>query len=126
MADPGMPGDAPLELYRGDERVWTVTLTDDDDTPLDLSGREWTAQIRVNKDRGTLLATITVDATDADEGRLTLTLPTSQAKTLATTLGKASGFWDLQADDGGSVKTWLAGKVKVIGDVSTDSSDEDS
>jgi len=117
-----LPGDAPLTLYRGDTRVWTVAFTDDDDVALDLSGRVWVAQIKDDKDRtNAAVATITVTDTDADTGELTLTLPAAQAAALGndgTTL-----YWDLQSDDDGVVQTWLAGKVKVKGDVSVGTDD---
>lgn len=117
-----LPGDAPLTLYRGDTRVWTVTFTDDDDVALDLSGRVWVAQIKDDKDRtNAAVATITVDDTDADSGTLVLTLPAGEAAALGndgTTL-----YWDLQSDDSGVVQTWLAGKVKVKGDVSVGTDD---
>ena len=124
MADPGLPGSAPLTLYRGDTRVWTVAFTTDDGDNLDLSGRTWVAQVRGDQDRGTLLATITVDTTDAATGGLTLTLPSSESLGLTTTDGRAVAYWDLQSDDSGVVTTWLAGKVKILGDVSIGDDDE--
>jgi len=117
-----LPGDAPLTLYRGDTRVWTVTFVDDSDVSLDLSGRTWVAQIKDDKDRtNAAVATITVDDTDSATGELLLTLPAGQAAALGndgTTL-----YWDLQSDDDGVVQTWLAGKVKVTGDVSVGTDD---
>ena len=117
-----LPGNAPLTLYRGDTRVWTVAFTDDSDVALDLSGRVWVAQIKDDKDRtNAAVATITVDDTDSDTGSLTLTLPASEAANLGndgTVL-----YWDLQSDDSGVVQTWLAGKVKVTGDVSIGTDD---
>lgn len=117
-----LPGDAPLTLYRGDTRVWTVAFTDDDDVALDLSGRVWVAQIKDDKDRtNAAVASITVDDTDSATGSLTLTLSAGEAAALGndgTTL-----YWDLQSDDSGVVQTWLAGKVKVKGDVSVGTDD---
>lgn len=121
-----LPGKADLALYRGDTRVWTVTFTDDDGTtPLDLSGRTWVAEIRTDLARtDPVVATITVDDADAADGTLTLTLPADEAANLGPLVdGKATLFWDLQSDDSGVVQTWLAGKVKVTGDVSVGADD---
>jgi hypothetical protein len=122
-----LPGDAPLELYRGDTRVWTVAFTDDDANSLDLSDHTWTSKISVDLTRTAAdAATITVDDTDSATGELTLTLAAGEAAKLGPLddKGKATMFWDLQSEDGdGVVQTWLAGKVKVTGDVSVGTSD---
>ena len=120
-----LPGKADLTLYRGDTRVWTVAFTDDDGVALDLSGRTWVAQIRSDLNRtDPAVATITVGDDDADTGSLTLTLPADEAAALGPlTDGKATLYWDLQSDDSGVVQTWLAGKVKVTGDVSVGTDD---
>jgi hypothetical protein len=91
-----------------------------------MSAWTWLAQIRTTKDEpGSVIATFTVDATDAATGTLVITLPATQAALLVTgttnglpTPGKGLYFWDLQGTDSGVVKTWLAGKVAVTGDVS--------
>lgn len=122
-----LPGKADLALYRGDTRVWTVAFTaDDGTTPLDLSGRVWVASIRSDLNRtDPVVATITVDDTDSATGSLTLTLAADEAVNLGPLDddGKATLFWDLQSDDSGTVQTWLAGKVKVTGDVSVGTDD---
>lgn len=106
-------------------------------TDLDLSGRTWVAQVRATKDRpAEVLATITVDAADADEGVIRVSLLPAQSGLLATgpdatpdgvsptfQPGKATYWWDIQAtkdDDATDVKTWFGGKVLVDGDVSED------
>lgn len=120
-----LPGKADLALYRGDTRVWVVDFTADDGTDLDLSGRTWVAEIRSDLNRtDPAVATITVDDTDAATGSLTLTLSAGEAAALGPLVdGKATLYWDLQSDDDGVVQTWLAGKVKVTGDVSVGTDD---
>ena len=121
-----LPGKADLSLYRGDTRVWVVAFTADDGTSLDLSGRTWVAQIRSDLNRtDPVVATITVDDTDSATGSLTLTLTAAEAANLGPLddTGKATLHWDLQSDDAGIVQTWLAGKVKVVGDVSIGADD---
>lgn len=121
-----LPGKADLTLYRGDTRVWMVTFTADDGSALDLSGQTWVAQIRSDLARtDPVVATVTVDDTDSATGGLTLTLPAGEAANLGPLddAGKATLHWDLQSDDAGVVQTWLAGKVKVTGDVSVGADD---
>ncbi|HEY3530394.1 MAG TPA: hypothetical protein VGK78_14705 [Nocardioides sp.] len=119
------PGSVDIVAVRGD-KVGPLEFTPD--TPLDLSGRVWLAQVRATRDElDAVLATFEVDDSDAATGVLRLTLPPDQSANLAT--GEAAGFppgrgtyyWDLQAtltSDPTDVKTWFAGKVRVTGDVS--------
>lgn len=90
-------------------------------TTVDLSDRNWAAQIRASLDEPTdLTATFTVDVTAAATGTITVSLPHSESAKLATVDGKATYYWDLQATsktDPDDVFTWVAGKVKVGGDV---------
>lgn len=114
-----LPGDHPLELYRGDFYGEQHTFTDTDTgDPVDLSGRTWRAEIRASQEAtAALVATMDVDATAAATGVIAVTLPADQAALLT---GPAY-FWDLEAtlvSDTDVVKTWLAGEVEVTGDVS--------
>ena len=120
MAD-ALPGKYDFAAYRGDTKQWTIDFADDSapPSPVDMSVWTWLAQIRSSLDEpDTVVATITVDDTDAATGTLALTLPATEAANLVTVDGKATYYWDLQGTDGTVVKTWLAGKVKVTGDVS--------
>jgi hypothetical protein len=117
----GLPAKLNLKLYRGDTRVWTTTFTDGEE-PVDLSGHTWLCEIRPDRNRGTVVATIDVDTTEAATGVIRRTLTASEAEKLP---GQAEGeevpvlFWDLQSTSAeGSVQTWLYGTVKVEGDVS--------
>ena len=121
-----LPGTFDIAAYRGDTKEWTLTFADDAAAPVDMSAWTWLAQVRASRDEpDTVVATFTVDDTNAATGTLILTLPAAQAALLVTgttdglpTPGKATYYWDLQGTDGTVVKTWLAGKVKVTGDVS--------
>lgn len=114
-----LPATYNITAYRGDTKEWTLTFTDDDDAPVDMSGKTWLAQIRATLDEpDSVIATFTVDTTSAATGVLGLTLPATQSALLVTVKGKATYYWDLQATESGVVKTWLAGKVTVTGDVS--------
>ena len=122
MAEP-LPASVPLTLVQGDSRTWTDVIerntgTDDDPewVPFDLTGHEPLAMIRATRDRdSTLYSTIEVEVTDAEAGELELRLTAEEADSLV--IGRA--FWDLQLTrtSDGFVRTHLAGKVKVLGDV---------
>ena len=120
MAEP-LPGDYPLTLYRGDTRVLSLAFTEDDgETAVDLSGKTWRAEVRETVDSSAVLLTWTVDTTDAVDGILVLTLPATQwadADIPAADIA-VKWAWDLESTQSGVVRTWLKGKVKVIGDVS--------
>jgi hypothetical protein len=113
------PGSLDINVYRGD-KVGPLQFTPT--APVDLSGYTWLAQIRATKDEpATVVATFTVDASGASTGVIALTLPHAQSALLATTDGRATYFYDVQAtnvSDATDVKTWFAGKIKVTGDVS--------
>lgn len=124
MADVPLPADAPLTLYRGDTRVWSDTVeknvgTDDAPVwvPYDLTGYTFLAQIRADTSRtDPVKATIAVTATDAAHGAIQLTLTSAEADGLDVT----PLYWDLQftRTSDSFRRTHLAGKVKVLGDVS--------
>ncbi len=117
-------GALDLQVRRGD-KIGPITLAWG--TSVDLSDRDWAAEIRASLDEpASATATFTVDDTDADTGTLVLTLPHSESANLATgetagfKPGKGTYYWDLQATsktDDEDVFTWLAGKVTVTGDV---------
>lgn len=111
-------GSLDLTAKRGD-KIGPITL--DWGAAVDLSDRAWAAEVRDSLDEpATLTATFTVDDTNAATGVLVLTLPASESANLATVSGKATYYWDLQATDltdPEDVFTWLAGKLKVAGDV---------
>jgi hypothetical protein len=110
-----LPADYPLTLYRGDTRVWELEFTHDDDRPLDLTGYEALAQIRASRDGGDVLASMSIDESNASAGRLRLRLEAADTNITAT-----RAYWDLQLTrtSDGFVRTWLYGAVRIRGDVS--------
>jgi hypothetical protein len=115
MPEP-LPADLPLTLYRGDTRVWVDTFRDaETGAPLDLSGHTFLAQIRAERDATEVMAVMTIDAGNAANGVLLRTLPATEARKLQGT----AAYWDLQTTRAdGFVRTYLAGKVRIKGDVS--------
>lgn len=111
-------GKAPA-IIRNDTYAHTIRVTDGV-----LNGYDtwtWIAQIRTKR----LVAGATVAAAlasftvvlEADVDDLLVHLSLSSTTTTALDLPQG-GFWDLQITDAGVVATWLAGKVKVLDDVS--------
>lgn len=114
-----LPGDAPLQGIRGDKwGPFAFTAR----TTLDLSGRSWLAQVRATKDEPTeVVATFTVDSSEAASGIIRLVLPPEESAKLVTVDGKGIYWYDVQAtldSDATDVKTWFAGKITSRGDVS--------
>jgi hypothetical protein len=124
VTDEPLPANVPLTLYRGDTRVWTDTIernTGTDEAPMwvpyDLTGHTFLAQVRATKDRTSALkATIAVVATDAVNGVVGFTLTSAEADGLDVN----PCYWDFQITRTSDSfrRTHLAGKVKVLGDVS--------
>lgn len=117
MADEPLPAPYPIKLYRGDTRVWQDAFTDTDTgVPLDLTGHTFLAQIRPTPDSVDVLATMTVDTTRIGEGIITRTLSADDSALLEI----GSAYWDLEVTrtSDGFVRTYLAGRVRIRGDVS--------
>jgi hypothetical protein len=119
---PFLPANDAETLYRGDTRTWTDVLEENTGTdaapiwtPLDVTGWIFLSQIRADTESTTVMATVAVAITDAAAGTITRTLSATEAAKLVP--GKV--YFDLQATHpDGSVRTYLAGKWTVKGDVS--------
>jgi hypothetical protein len=117
-------------LLRGDSRTWTDTFEENvgtDTAPvwqaLDLSGWTFLCQIRPDLARGTVIATVDVDDTDAATGILVRNLTATEAELLPgqdDAATKSTVYMDLQGTrtSDGFVQTWKRWKVTVEGDVS--------
>jgi hypothetical protein len=133
MADEPLPANVPLNLVRGDTRVWTDTIEKNTGTdavpvwvPYDLTGCTFLSEIRegvvnaagqLQPDRsGALKATLAVTSADLTTGVVTFTLTSTEADGLDV----SPCFWDFQITRTSDSfrRTHLAGKVKVLGDVS--------
>jgi len=83
-------------------------------TTLDVSDYTFQAQIRATDTSSTVIATFTIDTTDAATGNIVLSL--TAAQTLALTAG--SYFWDLRCVDANSVVSrWVSGTATVAGTI---------
>jgi hypothetical protein len=109
-------GKRDITIVRGDDYTHVVTLntrTAGVLTPVNITGRTYTAQIRKNKTQDSVDATLTCSVTDAVNGEITITL----ANTTTTNLRPGTYYWDLQQNASGVRNTILRGKAEVVSDV---------
>lgn len=108
-----VPADQDLEITRGDTEVVVVTITSDGSTPVNITGRVYTAQIRSTPDSSTVKASFTCTITNAAGGVVACTLSASSS----ALLNAGKYFWDLQENASGVISTLLSGTVTVYADV---------
>lgn len=108
-----MPATLNLSLRIGDTETVSVTITDSNGSPVNISGRTYAAQIRTYATDTAALATFSCSIINAAAGTLAATL--SASTTAALTAGLA--VWDLQETNGTTVTTLLAGQVTIVQDV---------
>lgn len=108
------PGVVDLVLYAGDVGAVIIEAVDDNDTPVDLSAwTGWIAQWRA-KPKATDAIDLTVDATDAADGLLTVLFTAA-----ATAAFRPTGVWDIEGlTPGGDPHTVVHGAVETDQDVS--------
>lgn len=107
-----------FEMYRGDDYAFRVTITDVNEQPVDITGWEFKATMKLNFMDGDDKATVKVDVgpmggTDAQVGICYLVLPHAQTENLLP----AMYFFDLQRVHNGIVTTVIKGRVRVHADV---------
>jgi hypothetical protein len=107
------PADQDLTITRGDTETLVVTITTDGSTPVDITGRTYSSQIRTQQDSTTIKASFTCTVTNGAAGQVTCVLSATSSATLSAGLY----FWDLQETASGTVSTILAGNITVLADV---------
>jgi hypothetical protein len=110
-----LPGALDLRIYRGDDSNFQVTMTDTESgDPLVLPTTGWRAQVRLDTAvTSEILFSLTVDASDAATGVIGLSVVGSDTAEL-----EGPVFWDLENTD--LDRTYLAGKIRLSGQVSRD------
>lgn len=105
----GVPVSVPdWRVYAGDTTARTITLTDTDGAPVDLTGwEEWRASWRPYPSSSTMVD-LPVDASRVSEGVVVVSVPTEAS---AVGGGLRSGVWDMQARRGEVVRTWVRGRI---------------
>ena len=111
-----------LDLYAGDGAALRLTVTNGSpSTPLPLTGQV-AAQIRKDRQSGSVLASFNADLTEGAEGIVLLTLTGEQTQELMNDArpkdGVFIGQWDCQwHPDGSQPITILSGNVRCDPDV---------
>lgn len=107
------PGKLNVKVARGDTDGIPIDITENG-VAADLTGRTYTAQLRRSPNSTTAID-VTVDTTGAATGRLVLRLTPEVTETLS-----GDYRWDLEQDDGGSIRTLLTGIWQFDPDVTRD------
>lgn len=103
-----------IELRRGD--TWVLEIEWDDAS--DLTGWDWACQWRINADDETAVAAAVIDDTDADVGRLTLTVPWDDVDVdVAPTMTVVYDVQRTATTDPDDVETVCAGDIVIVWDV---------
>lgn len=103
----------PIELYGDDGwslRVEFVQTVAGAESAIDVSARTYSAQVRATADSQVVLCDMDVDAGDAANGVIVVSIPHGEERGL-------SGRWDLQEVIGGAPTTLFAGPVTWTGDI---------
>jgi hypothetical protein len=109
----GIPAAYPLAVRIGDTETVSVSLQNSDGSPVNITGRTYTAQIRATADAASPIATFSCSVVDGPGGEFACTL--SATTTAALSIG--TGVWDCQETNGATVTTLLAGPVRIDRDV---------
>lgn len=104
-----------ISIYKGDTYTHSLTVNNSSNVAIDLSGRNYIAQIKQSYAASTTEAAFDVDTTDAANGVIVLSLTSSQTANLKS----GTYFYDVQETYGNVVTTLMYGNANVTGDVSS-------
>jgi len=107
------PATQDLTITRGDTETVAITLTTDGTTPINVTGRTYTAQLRTTPDIAIVSASFTCTVTNGAAGQITCVL----SATASAQLSPGYYYWDLQENASGAISTLLSGQVTVLADV---------
>lgn len=108
-----------FEMYRGDDYAFRVIIKDETGTPVDITGWEFMATMKIDFTKGDETAPVKVNigpmsGSDAEQGVCLLVLPSDQTKDL---IAPAMYFFDLQRVFNGIVTTVIKGRVRIHEDI---------
>ena len=107
------PATQDLTITRGDTETLVVTLTSDGTTPIDVTGRTYTAQLRTTPDISVVSASFTCTVTNGATGQVTCVMSAASSAQLSP----GYYYWDLQENASGVISTLRSGQVTVVADV---------
>lgn len=107
-----MSGKRNISLTKGDDYSHVVTITNDAGV-INITGRTYAAQVRKVAAQPVADADFTCVVTNGPGGQVTLYL----GDMLTDTLQQGDYHWDLEENASGVITTLLAGRLKVVEDV---------
>jgi hypothetical protein len=107
------PAKQDLTITRGDTEVVEVTITSDGTTPITITGRTYSSQMRSTPDIAAVAITGTCTVTDGANGQMKVTFAAADT----ADLDPGYLYWDLQENASGVITTILSGTVTVLADV---------
>ena len=108
-----VPAQTDVTITRGDTTTLVITITTNGTTPIDITGRTYTAQVRNNTEDVSAEVAFTCTLTTPASGILTCVLTATQTATLEP----GNHVWDLQENASGIISTILSGAFTVLADV---------
>lgn len=109
----GKPASHPLNIKIGDTGVVRVTLQDKNGDPIDITGRTYSAQVRMKANSATPLGTFVCSVVDGPAGKFQCTLPSEVTENFEP----ANAKWDLQEEYGDIRTTLISGDAIISWDV---------
>lgn len=111
-----MAGKLDIEITKGDSysnEITFETCTNNVVAPINITGRTYSAKIRRVATQTTPDATFTCTVINGVAGQLTIYLTDTQTNSLSP----ADYRWDLQENASGIISTILAGRCRILADV---------
>ena len=108
-----VPAQVDVTITRGDTTTLVITITSNGTTPIDITGRTYTAQVRGNTEDTSAEVAFTCTLTTPASGILTCVLSATQTATLEP----GNHVWDLQENASSVISTILSGAFTVLADV---------
>lgn len=109
----GAPAEQDIVITRGDTLTVVVIMTSDGTTPINITGRTYSAQVRQYPNDSTANGTMTCTVTDGAAGEVTCVL----SATATAAINDGRYYWDLQENASGIISTPLGGAFVVLPDV---------
>jgi hypothetical protein len=111
----GLPATVNRHITRGDRDQFLIKRVDQTDTPIDITGRTYRAQIRTTAESPTIVATYQVTVTSAVEGLIEFWL--GSATTAALVAGQRYVYDVEETSSPRGPDTLIRGTVTVEPDV---------
>lgn len=103
-----------IVMTQGDDLVEPLVFSDDDGAPMDLSAYQFLSQVRRGATDSTVVATFSIDDSEAADGKIVRHLAASATAEMSGTY-----VHDLQwQDEDGRVRTLLSGTLELENEVS--------